>query len=655
MRLNLFPTAIAKLVFMFISMPSFAPCIEGNTPFDLESTLPREFRLEGSDAHFVALWPWSFNHSNLSEPSLLTVFHYDENGPVSLIWIKGMIEYYNQVDDVWQDAFLKTVLISHPRPLTLEISDDARQYLAQKGTKHIATRLVHEREHPILPGPYAFSGHGLHMVWKLYEDTHDTFLHTLIQDSNGNLIKLRTAGTVPQTLTVAVPSRIQHVPNNASLTNKPLEGMRIAVKDNFQIKDVRMSACNRAYYELYPPAPETAACVQRLVDAGAVIVGTTKLASFAATEEPIECIDWQAPWNPRADGHQSPAGSSSGSGAAIAAYEWLDIAMGSDTSGSGRRPGHWNGCFAMRPTHGMLSHEGFLVSFPRFDTPTFFGRDLDKCKHFAKSWYGMNLPESTDKPFAIVYALDYMNLIGNKEQMKVIDAYVADLETSLGIRHQRLSFNEVWVTNPPVEANGASLQEYMKDVSRNSFFYEDYHNFDKFREDYRMEFDKEPYVSPPVRWQWELSSHITAEANVEALKRLEVYKKWFMEAIMKPEERTTLILIPIEEISPRYRDDATSRFNPVGVPNLFLSPILGAPELTIPIGEYPFESKCSGNIEKLPIAISMIAAPGEDLILFDIASDCLKKAGRPTQVLAGKKLFPSTTGSNGGSVMIQSK
>lgn len=48
-------------------------------------------------------------------------------------------------------------------------------------------------------------------------------------------------------------------------------------------------------------------------------------------EEPLECIDWPTPWNPRADGYQSPAGSSSDSGVAIAAYDWLDIAIGSDS------------------------------------------------------------------------------------------------------------------------------------------------------------------------------------------------------------------------------------------------------------------------------------------------------------------------------------
>ena len=111
----------------------------------------------------------------------------------------------------------------------------------------------------------------------------------------------------------------------------------MAVKDNFQIRHIRTSACNRAYYELYPPAQRTAICIQSLYDAGATIVGTTKLASFAATEEPMECIDWPAPFNPRADGYQSPAGSSSGSGVAAAAYEWLDITIGSDSENQANR------------------------------------------------------------------------------------------------------------------------------------------------------------------------------------------------------------------------------------------------------------------------------------------------------------------------------
>jgi hypothetical protein len=81
----------------------------------------------------------------------------------------------------------------------------------------------------------------------------------------------------------------------------------------------------------------------------------------------------------------------------------------------------------------------------------------------------------------------------------------------------------------------------------------------------------------------ELSSRITAEAHAEAMHRLEVYKAWFDEVITKLGNARMLVLIPIEKMAPRYRDEMpTSHFNPVGVPNLFFSPILKAPELTEP-------------------------------------------------------------------------
>jgi Asp-tRNA(Asn)/Glu-tRNA(Gln) amidotransferase A subunit family amidase len=111
----------------------------------------------------------------------------------------------------------------------------------------------------------------------------------------------------------------------------PLNGLRIAVKDVFHMKGLRTSVCNRAYHNFYPPQDATAPSLTRLVECGALLVGKTHLSSFAWKEEPTECIDYQAPFNPRGDGYQSPAGSSSGSGAAIASYDWLDFTIGTDS------------------------------------------------------------------------------------------------------------------------------------------------------------------------------------------------------------------------------------------------------------------------------------------------------------------------------------
>ena len=126
---------------------------------------------------------------------------------------------------------------------------------------------------------------------------------------------------------IAVPSRVGRKPTETV----PLHGLRVAVKDNYHIKGIRTSCCNKAYLETYAAPNQTARCIRRLTDLGAHIVGVTKLAAFAATEEPLECIDFPAPWNPRADGYQSPAGSSNGSGVAVATYPWIDVAIGSDS------------------------------------------------------------------------------------------------------------------------------------------------------------------------------------------------------------------------------------------------------------------------------------------------------------------------------------
>ncbi len=94
---------------------------------------------------------------------------------------------------------------------------------------------------------------------------------------------------------------------------------------------VKTSVCNPTFYEIYPPASQKAACIRLRQEKGARILGTTKLTAFTAIEEPIECVDYQAPWNLRADGYQSLARCSSDNGVTIASYQWVDIAVGSDS------------------------------------------------------------------------------------------------------------------------------------------------------------------------------------------------------------------------------------------------------------------------------------------------------------------------------------
>ena len=49
--------------------------------------------------------------------------------------------------------------------------------------------------------------------------------------------------------------------------------------------------------------------------------------------------------------------------------------------------------------------------------------------------------------------------------MEIVNRFVADLESSLGVKHRRVSFDSLWNESPPPEADSQGLQEYMKDVS----------------------------------------------------------------------------------------------------------------------------------------------------------------------------------------------
>jgi Asp-tRNA(Asn)/Glu-tRNA(Gln) amidotransferase A subunit family amidase len=128
---------------------------------------------------------------------------------------------------------------------------------------------------------------------------------------------------------MAVPSRCYS--SARKVAGKPLLGVRVVVKDIFDVKGFKTSLCNRAWMEYYPPKSETAPSVKRLQALGAVIIGKARLNAMVVREEAMECVEFLAPFNPRGDGYQTPSGSSTGSCVALSAYPWIDLALGSDS------------------------------------------------------------------------------------------------------------------------------------------------------------------------------------------------------------------------------------------------------------------------------------------------------------------------------------
>ena len=89
---------------------------------------------------------------------------------------------------------------------------------------------------------------------------------------------------------------------------------------------------SRSFTELYPVESETAEYVVKLIELGAIIVGKSKMCSFAAGQDPTDqWIDFHSPFNPRGDSYQKPGSSSSGAAASLAGYTWLDYSIGTDS------------------------------------------------------------------------------------------------------------------------------------------------------------------------------------------------------------------------------------------------------------------------------------------------------------------------------------
>src|SRR5687768_5547426 len=100
--------------------------------------------------------------------------------------------------------------------------------------------------------------------------------------------------------------------------------------------------------------------------------GKTKTSQFAHGADPWQFVDIHYPWNPRGDGYLTAASSSSGSAAAIAAYDWVDIAIGSDTRGSVRKPAALVGSYGIRPTRNSMNLSGVIPLATEMDTAGFF-------------------------------------------------------------------------------------------------------------------------------------------------------------------------------------------------------------------------------------------------------------------------------------------
>jgi allophanate hydrolase len=164
----------------------------------------------------------------------------------------------------------------------------------------------------------------------------------------------------------AVLGQAQRLESTAGASALPLFGIPFAIKDNIDFSGHPTTAACPAFS--YTPAT-SATAVQRLLDAGAILIGKTNLDQFATG-----LVGARSPYGAGTnafDERYISGGSSSGSAIAVA-LNLVSFALGTDTAGSGRVPAGFGNIVGLKPTRGAISTAGVVPACRSLDCVSIF-------------------------------------------------------------------------------------------------------------------------------------------------------------------------------------------------------------------------------------------------------------------------------------------
>jgi amidase len=362
----------------------------------------------------------------------------------------------------------------------------------------------------------------------------------------------------------------------------PLAGLTFAAKDLFDVAGRPTGGGNPDWARANPVPTKHAWAVQRLLDAGASLIGKT------ITDEVSLGILGENPFdgtavNPRAP-DRVPGGSSSGSAAAVAGGI-CDTALGTDTGGSVRVPSSFCGLYGIRPTHGRLDTIGMMRQAPSSDTTGWFARDAETFARVSAVMLGEAIP--AELPRRLLIATDAFAL-ADPETASALRPLVERLGGLVG------SVSEVAVA-PPGLAAWARAQRTLQP-------YEAWQTFEAWvdRINPRFQFS--------VARNLVLASMIPAsERGYAALVRQEARGR--MRQLLEP---GTILCLPTTPFPAPLCGQSLSVLEPLRDRITCLcchGGLTGVPQVNLP----------GTTVGGLPIGLSIVGAPGSDASLVAVA------------------------------------
>jgi amidase len=205
-----------------------------------------------------------------------------------------------------------------------------------------------------------------------------------MKERRHNMVRWTAVGVLIVICLNGCSTNLSHAPNRSPdrayidywPAHRDNNQLRLAVKDNIDIKGVVTSAGSEYLAQNNPPASRDADCLAIARQQHVRIVGKTNLSEFAVAPSGLNDY-FGTPKNPFDKGHKLiPGGSSSGSAVAVASGS-ADVAFGTDTAGSIRVPAACCGILGLKTTFGLISTRGvFPIESKHLDTVGPMGKDV---------------------------------------------------------------------------------------------------------------------------------------------------------------------------------------------------------------------------------------------------------------------------------------
>ncbi|KAF3923470.1 hypothetical protein ABW21_db0208090 [Orbilia brochopaga] len=574
---------------------------------------------------------------------------------ISAAWLKRTISEMLSVDDVFCAFFLETLLFrvpgigsGAPLPNVAQVTHEAlkgmgvRQWYFLRSNEQLAS------------GPYFLrEGGGVTEAMRAYDDPYKAFLYGVVQDGDGFT-------RLPTDL-IAVPSRLHAKPS----IFLPLAGKRIAVKDIIDLRNLPTGASSRDYAAYHGPANTTALAVQKLLSLGATVIGKTKTTQFANGEAARDWIEEHCPFNPRADGYLDPAGSSTGSAAAVAGYDWVDYALGTDrvVNGDTNEPGVYekdcvdklwdiNSSLWERNMAGSIAGSLWIASQSwdfraswrhasfELDTLGFFARGVEDMQLLQQVWYGQDAGHLKNKLSKIIVPKGVFDRLPASKR-PVLTEFVDDMTKTTSLAKVDLDVDKIWQSSGLATANQSYTDYLYSTVAHLQIWDSHAHEF-TFYNNYRERFGKAPYINPQVLHKWAIRANITKADYAEAVTRKETFKSFLASHIFND---GAVMALPAGGIAPMYRDElippesVDAYLQSFGFDDTFYSILGGLPSVIIPVGQRSVVSRVTGDAVWEPVSMMLVGPAGSEGRIIELVRTVLRRSGRQMRVQVGAAAY----------------